>query len=263
MNGRARLQPMPNNPLPGYLNYRKNLVIDTIIEYWRQRQDLRRAEQRLNLQCQAICRRACNGDKEAAGKLWGQIQKGKSDDIALLAIITPYRNAMASLDQAAKNIEKILAKQAIETSIWNDFGKNVRGLGPLSMAGFIGEAGRDISEYRSVSALWKRFGLAVIGDERQRRVSDAELAVIHGYDPQRRSYAYVLAANLMRSQGTDGPYRKIYDQRKEFEGAKEGITKAHAHNRALRYMTKELLKHAWVSQKNISLHSSDETHLSS
>ena len=223
-----------------------------LIEQWRQRQDIRRAENRLNLQCQAICRRASGGDKETAAKLWGQIKKDQCTDIGLLLILEPYRTAMAHLDADAKAIEKDLAKQVRKVPLWCDFGKDVKGLGELSMAGFLGEAGRPVTDYRSVSALWKRFGLAVIGDQRQRRVADAALALEHGYSPQRRSYAYVLATNLLRAQGSDGPYRKIYDARKEIEAAKDGITKAHAHNRAMRYMVKELLKHIWVAARKTS-----------
>lgn len=227
-------------------------VLGVIIALWRQRQDLRRAEQRLNLQCQSICRRECAGDKDEAAKLWKALLKGETDNAALVLVLTPYRQAMTSLDIAAKGIEKELVRAARKHPLWLSWAKDVRGLGELSFAGFLGEAGRSIRDYRSVSALWKRFGLAVIGDERQRRVADAELALAHGYNPQRRSYAYVLSTNLIKTQKADDAYRVLYDRRKEHELAREGVTKAHAHNRAMRVMVKELLKDAWIAAGKIS-----------
>ena len=45
-------------------------------------------------------------------------------------------------------------------------------------------------------------------------------------------------------------YRALYDRRKAYELERE-IPKAHAHNRALRVMVKELLKDAWVADRRL------------
>ena len=221
--------------------------IALLIELWRQRQDLRRAERRLDLQCQAICRRASDGDKERAGRLWKAIKNGDAGSGVAL-ILAPYMEALGSLARSAKALEKTLCKEAQSTRLWTAWADDVRGIAALSLAGLLGEAARPLSDYRSVSALWKRFGLAVINGERQRRVKDAELALVHGYSAERRAYAYVLATNLMRSQREGDPYRALYDRRKAYELARD-IPKAHAHNRALRVMVKELLKDAWVASR--------------
>jgi hypothetical protein len=222
-------------------------VIPLLVELWRQRQDLRRAERRLDLQCQAICRRASGGDKEAAGKLWALICADKSDNPGLTMLLSPYTGAMDRLSASAKALEKELIKMVRKMPLWTGWAVNVRGMAELSFAGMVGEAARAVSEYRSVSALWKRFGLAVIEGERQRLVK-GDAALVHGYAPQRRAYAYTLSTNLMRSQRAEDPYRALYDRRKAYE-MERGLPKAHAHNRALRVMVKELLKHAWVADR--------------
>jgi hypothetical protein len=220
----------------------------TIVALWRQRQDLKRAYQRLDLQCQSVCRRFCRGDKAVASKLWAAIQAGAGDD-DVAAILTPYRMAMAPLATGASAIEKQIAKMVRKLSLWTGWAKDVRGLGELSLASLIGEANAPIGDYRSVSGLWKRMGLAVIDGERQRKIT-GDAALVHGYSPQRRAVAYVLATNLMRSQGPGGPYRAIYDARKAYELARE-IPKAHAHNRALRHMVKALIKDAWRADRPV------------
>lgn len=215
-----------------------------IVALWRQRQDLGRAYQRLDLQCQAVVRRYSDGDKAVAAKRWAAIQKGEGDEVA--PILTAYRLAMEPLQSAKHALELQLAKRARELPIWA-WAKDVRGLGAASLAGVYGEAGRELSDYRSVSALWKRMGLAVIHGERQRRVT-GEAALEHGYAPQRRAFCYVVSTSLMRAQKAADPYRELYDRRKAYELERE-IPKAHAHNRALRVMVKELLKDAWLAER--------------
>jgi hypothetical protein len=221
-----------------------------LLELWRQRQDLRRAMSRLDLQCQSIVRRALAGDKEAAAKEWSALKNGKSDNPALLTILAPYRNAMASLDEAAQAIEKRCCLYVRKLPIWTDWAKDVRGMGELSLAGLLGEAKWSFGQFKSVSALWKRMGLAVFDGKRQRLVPGEE-AILHGYDPERRAFGYVVSTNLMRSQKDGDKYRTIYDVRKAYELGRE-IPKAHAHNRAVRYMLKELLKDAWAADRRLS-----------
>lgn len=221
-----------------------------LLELWRQRQDLRRAMSRLDLQCQSIVRRSLAGDKEAAAKEWAALKTGRSENPALLTILAPYRNAMASLDEAAQAIEKRCCLYVRKLPIWTDWAKDVRGLGELSVAGLLGEAKWSFGQFKSVSALWKRMGLAVFDGKRQRLVPGEE-AILHGYDPERRAFGYVVSTNLMRSQKDGDKYRTIYDVRKAYELARE-MPKAHAHNRAVRYMLKELLKDAWVTDRRLS-----------
>lgn len=222
--------------------------VDSIIDQWRLRQDLVRARIKLELQCQAIIRRYNpDADLEECGKIWGQLKSGKHADVRLAVMCLPYFEAMKPLNFDCDKIEKGLVKMAKAHPLYA-WTKDVRGFGELSLAGFIGECGRNPEEYRSPAALWKRFGLAVIDGERQRKCANAEKAIQHAYSPQRRSWAFVLSTCLLRSQGSDGPYRLIYDERKAYELA-NGQTKLVAHLRAQRYMLKRLLKHAWQASR--------------
>lgn len=216
-----------------------------LIELWRQRQDLRSAEQRLHLQSLSLCRRISGGDKVAAVSLLKAV-KAQSEIGAVAVILTPYLDALGTIEKAICVLELSLRREARKHPLWKAWAVDVRGMAEVSFAGLIGEAGRPITDYRTVSALWKRFGLAVIDGARQRRTKTTEEALTHGYSPRRRAFAYVLATNLMRSQREEDPYRRLYDLHKPLELAK-GLTPIHAHNRALRRMSKELLKAAWVA----------------
>lgn len=223
-------------------------AVATIVDLWRQRVDLKRAAQRLNLQALAVCRRANDGDKEAAQKVWGAVQKGRGpNDLSI--VVEPYRQATALLEDNANKLEKQLSKLVRTHPLWT-WANDVRGLGEVSIAGLIGEASGNPGDYKSVSALWKRFGLAVIEGGRQRKVTDAAQALLHGYAPQRRAFAYVVSCNLMKSQKAGDRYRSVYDRRKAYE-LERGIPKAHAHNRALRVMVKELMKDAWAADRRL------------
>jgi hypothetical protein len=63
----------------------------------------------------------------------------------------------------------------------------------------------------------------------------------------RRSVIWNQAESLFKAQGKDEnalPYRVIYDDRKAHELAR-GLGPKHAHNRAMRHMTKALLRDLW------------------
>lgn len=218
-----------------------------IVANWRQRRDTLRAITTLNSQCIDICcREISQNDRMAAAELWNKIRKGNNGDADINFVLEPYHVAILGLTATANIYEKALVKEARAHPLWENWGKDIRGIGELSLAGIIGEAGRSISCYRSVSALWKRFGLAVVNGERQRHGRTKDEMVLHGYHPQRRAFAYQLSTNLIRCQHSDGPYRELYEVRKQYE-LDRGVTQSHANNRALRYMTKDLLRSLWVA----------------
>lgn len=85
-------------------------------------------------------------------------------------------------------------------------------------------------------------GLAVMPDgTRQRRVGGVE-ALDHGYAPARRSVMWNIGACIVKA---GGPLKAVYDARKAHE-AERLATKAHAHNRAQRYIEKRFLRDLWV-----------------
>lgn len=240
--GEAEVRSRSASHGPDDLRFTDPLVCE-IVETWRLRQDLLRARIRLELQAQAIIRRMCAGDKAEAGRVWKSAQNGRDHPLAEEAflLVSPLLAAREPLSAAIKVREKELTRLAKRLPV-AALAESVRGLGWLSLAGIAGECG-DLSAYRSVSAVWKRAGLAVIDGGRQRRVT-GEAALLHGYSPSRRSVFYVISDCMLRAQGSGdaaGPYRLIYDAAKATALSKEW-TAGHAHAHGLRVMTKELLK---------------------
>lgn len=236
-NGQLKLDASPA-PIPATAD---------INQLWQMRQDLRRAEARLNLQCQSICRRRSGNDKEAGAALWKAIKTGESTSPVMIEVM-PYRLAMETLTERSTAMEKQLEKAAQQLPLWKRYGMGVRGVGPLMFAGLVSEARHPIHTYRSESALWKRFGMAVIHGERQRRVQGTEGAALHGYNPERRSFMYNLVASLLRQRNPF--YRELYEARKALELGRD-LPLIHAHNRAMRYCGKVFLRKTWSAARAI------------
>lgn len=228
-------------------------VIAEIVQLWRMRQRWHRAEKSLILQGKAICRIWTKGDKEKASELFDASRaaampsakpSSTSPPPDLIMALAPFNAAIDEFAPMRAVVEKKLRKAAKSLPIWS-WAANVRGFGDLNLAAIVGEAG-DIGSYKSVSALWKRMGLAVIYGVRQRKMSDKELAIAHGYSPTRRSVAFNLGECLIKGNA-DGKYRQLYLSRKDIEAVKPEVkSKAHAHNRAARYMTKAVLRDLYV-----------------
>lgn len=236
-------------------------LIAEITQLVRMRRRWHKAEKSLTLQGKALCRSWTSGDKDEANAAYDRAVAGNPDDPALAMALAPFLDAKARFEVEREAIEKTLRKLAKTLPVWTSWALGVKGLGELRLAVIVGECG-DIGSYRNPSCLWKRMGLAVIGDHRQRRVSDASDALEHGYNPERRAIAYVMGTEVLKAQvrnvkdddgkRTDtstaiGPYGQLYLDRKVYEAGREGITKAHANNRAARYMVKRVLRDLYAA----------------
>jgi len=124
----------------------------------------------------------------------------------------------------------------------------------LGLAGIVGEVGDFMAYEKELDGIYKRAGLAVIDGERQRKHSNAEMALVHGYSPSRHAVFWTIGDSLLKAQGKEenaGPYRMVYDKRKIME--RERVeTDGHAHNRALRYMTKRLVRDLYKEWKEVA-----------
>jgi hypothetical protein len=242
---------------------------DTIRELHRQRQDLHRAEKSLTLQIKAKCRRLAAGDKTEAEKVYKSMLNGCEHDLAMFALTTtmPFLNARGLLEKERKTVEKQMSTMAKTLPVY-PWVESVKGFGALGFAQIVGEAG-DLSNYATVSRLWKRMGLAVINGGRQRMVAGPD-ALEHGYNPSRRSIMWNIGDSMFRS---NGPYADLCRERKDYErekAAAEGLTvcpaakipakqkelyrsDGHVHNRAKRYMEKRLLRDLWRAWRDIGL----------
>ena len=233
-------------------------LIGNLTEMHRQRVDLHRAEKSLTLQIKAKCRRLCGGDKTEADKVYRSMMNGMGHELApsAAAVSAPFIQARSLIAEQRSDCEKQMKKMAKELPVWA-WVKDIRGFGELSLAGIIGETG-DLNNYSTPSKLWKRLGLAVINGGRQRKVAGVE-ALEHGYAPHRRSLVWNLGDTMIKGvirkvnddDGEDtgervslNEYGAIYLARKAYESERVE-TKAHAHNRAKRYMEKRLILDLW------------------
>lgn len=232
-------------------------LVGEIVALYRRYEDLRRAQQRPLQQAMAICRTICGGDKVAGAKLY----KAPTPEVALW--LEPYEQQAAIVNAPIAEIEKLLVKlgKKLPVAAWAD---TVPGLSPRFLACIVGECGIGPGEFKSVSALWKRMGMAVINGGRQRRVT-GDAATEHGYVARRRALMWkigeqvALRHGLRNPKGEDGKptgaiafndWGALYLERKAYEAARETepgklLTPMHAHNRAKRYVEKRLLRQLW------------------
>lgn len=241
-------------------------TIDAIIELWRQREDMIKARLKLTLQAQAMLRRLYDGDKDLAGKAFMAIKKNPAHQHA--AYIMPLMMGMEPLLEQQAMLEKSLVKHVKTLPIYG-WAQGIKGLGDISLAGLVGEI-KDVGSYKSVSAVWKRMGLAVMGDTRQGAPGKGATAddwIAHGYSKTRRSLIWNIGECVIKAQwrgakaATEdeealdarpiGPYGEYYGREKAKQLAK-GLTPAHANNRAKRHMTKEVLKHFYLQWRALA-----------
>lgn len=242
-------------------------LIESIREAHRQRQDLHRAEKSLTLQCKAICRRLSEGDKKIGAKLFDEAAADESH--AVHCLLAPYLEARKIIQCRRAEKEKQLESWVKMLPI-AEYVNSVKGLGLGSLAALIGECG-DLSNYSTHSKLWKRMGLAPYNGKApstwrmlsgKRGGASAEDWKIMGYSPIRRSISWNIGQCVLKAQSARidketgeikkpaGPYRTLYDNRKEYEKSKPDVTPMIVNCRALRYMEKRVLRDIWQQWRN-------------
>ncbi len=124
-----------------------------------------------------------------------------------------------------------------------DWCASVHGFGELGFAQILAEAG-DLSVYANPAKLWKRFGLAVLDGEAQRRARGAK-GIEHGFSPRRRAVMHCVGDAIVRAG--KGPYRELYDTYKAAHAEQHpDLSAGHVHKRAMRYAEKRLLRDLWA-----------------
>lgn len=254
-------------------------TVAEIVQLHRLRQDMIRAQTKLSLQGQAALRFMFQRDedfasdeaKEKARKrnesLYRQVAADPTHE--LYGFVAPYLLAAEPLEAQRAVYEKALVKAAKRLPVY-EWVKGVKGFGDISFATIVGECG-DIGTYKSVSAVWKRLGLAVINGKRQGAPGEGatkEDWIEHGYNKQRRSVSYVAREHVIGGMGKWRPamgssledatyYQRVYAERARYEAEKLGLPvtesdkgkesyKKHVAMRAHRYVEKRLLKHLYI-----------------
>lgn len=230
------------------------------INYPRYRMWLR-AQSRLTLQIKARCRRYCNGDRDLADEMYKRLLKGAEFHEGAIADTAPLFAARHIITESIKPVERELVR-LYRTLPIAEF--QFTGFKPDGTSGFsvVGECG-NLWNYPTVSKLWKRMGLAVIDGKRQQRIkNNPELAIIHGFDPQRRAAAWNIGANGLLKHKAKNKYGAIYEARR----AHTAIThpdwpKKHSHDDAMRIITKAFLKDYWIEWRKRTPNVSGENNL--
>jgi hypothetical protein len=242
-----------------------NPIIQKITIIWRRRQMIVRQQTSAALAAQAILRSEyCDHDKKKAEVLYDEIGKsykklkGKDSELKPYMAIKVFLDIDAVMQKYRDAYERDLEKMVVQLPIaaWQ---VKVRGFGEIGLAGIIGECG-DLSKYRTVQGVYMRMGVGVIDGERQRKIAGSSeekkaLAIKHKYNPQRRAWLWNVAGSLLKGQSKGVlPYRVFYDMSKMKELEKLAGTKGekqHAHDRAMRYMGKCLLRDLTVAWREL------------
>lgn len=172
------------------------------------------------------------------------------------------RDPMAKTEDKATEQMETLAGELPVAAWWR---ANVFKGSLVSLAVLIAETG-DLSNYATVSKVWKRMGVAVMDGVRQggltKSAPKAEW-IAHGYVRRRRSLLFVIGDTLIKqNEHYRGVYLKEKDRQRAIAEAKglkvvpsakipkahaaEFMSDGHVHNRARRYMEKQLLLDLWV-----------------
>lgn len=277
------------------------LAINDIVATHRERQANIRAKTKLILQAKALLRsHLCteadfedDNTKASAETKLGEKRRKLTDkaqkrvdaaykeattdptsDFGLM--IAPYIGGIALFDARQALLEKDMVKLA-KTLPAYQWAKSVKGLGDVSFATLVGECG-DIGTYKSVAALWKRLGLAVMSGKRQGAPGEGASSqdwIDHGYSGKRRSVSWNARNGIILGMGQWRPlfgedvrandelteYQKVFAERARYESEKLCLPvtesdkgkesyKAHAVARAFRYAEKRMLKHLFLAWRN-------------
>lgn len=257
-------------------------TVADIVMLHRLRQDMIRAQTKLSLQGQAAIRFMFQTDedfssdaaKEKARKRTESMYKTIAADPShsLFHFVQPYLLAAEPLAAQRDLYEKQLRKAIKRLPVF-EWAKSIKGFGDISFATIVGECG-DIGSYKSVSAVWKRLGLAVINGHRQGNPGKGATAddwIVEGYNKQRRSVSFVAREHVIGGMGKWRPefgadvdadddlthYQKAYAKRARIEAVKLDLPvtlsekgkesyKKHVSMRAHRYVEKMLIKHLYI-----------------
>lgn len=203
-----------------------------------------------------------------AAALAGKEQKPEdAETFAVLAFdLATVAAAIEPCTKARHEIELEMKRIVRKLPIFA-WAKDVKGLGELGLAVILAEAG-DLSGYPKKGHLWKRLGLAPLDGKamstwRMTGGLSADDWTEAGYSPRRRAEIYAVVSEPLFRANTvaAGPYRAVYDRRRERTAeTNPDWTKAHSHMDGLRIMTKHMLRDLWqVWNGRKALHELPET----
>lgn len=170
------------------------------------------------------------------------VEAGWSDALKedMIEIVKFTQKMFDGFDKAKKTLEKKQEKAAKKLPIW-EWADNITGLGALSIAQIVGEAGEDredyegigIGQFRNPSCLWKWFCLHV-------NEGEAGQDAAH----YRKGIMYSIADPLIKLN--KGEFRQAYDDRRQrTKQTHPDWSKMQSHLDGIRILEKHLLKRIW------------------
>lgn len=145
-----------------------------------------------------------------------------------------FEGVFAVIHTQEKEILKQIKKYVEATNVWQEFLKDVKGVGITMAAVLLSEF--DIEKADTVSRMWSYAGLSVVDGKSPKPVKGEKLK----YNKWLRTKLLgVLGASFLK---TNSPYRKFYDDYKNRKISQQwGVSDGHRHNAAIRYMVKMFL----------------------
>lgn len=174
---------------------------------------------------------------------------------------TPEATALEAQVEALRGAEMVAVREirrAMRAHPLGDWCREVHGVGEKSLARLLGVIGDPANRFdpetgevvpRTVSQLRSYCGYGDAAKQKRKR------GVQSNWNSEARKRLYVIAECLMKQR--QSPYRKVYDENRE-KYADADITDGHAHNRALRAVSKAFLKDLWLEARRV--HRGRESH---
>lgn len=168
---------------------------------------------------------------------------------------TPEATALEAQVEALRGAEMVAVRELRRSMRAHPLGewcKEVHGVGEKSLARLLGVIGDPANRFdpetgeivpRTVSQLRSYCGYGDAAAQRRKR------GVQSNWNAEARKRLYVIAECLMKQR--QSPYRVVYDDARE-KYADVDITDGHAHNRALRAVSKAFLKDLWLEARRVN-----------
>lgn len=192
-----------------------------------------------------------------------------------LRIKSYVRNGKLERDQAAelhgwmdellfrieKKIKRDVEKLLKNVPIWQEFLKQVNGVGPC-LAGSLIAGIVDIGRFRYVSSLWKYCGMHVVNGHAPQKTRGQKI----DWNPFLRMTCYKIGESFVKQKADNCLYRRLYTSKKKYYRTKHPekvafktkkgktaykYTDGHIHAMARRYAVKIFLSHLWVRWREI------------
>ena len=185
------------------------------------------------------------------------VAKGGEADHPYRTVIQTTLVGIDAFDALKEEYEKRMRTRAAELPVapWFDH-PDRRGMNLLFLAIVVGECG-DLSTYANPAKVWRRMGCAPWTFDGQTKMGatwrggrEGKLPAAeweaYGYNPRRRSIAYLIGTNIVMQNGK-GPYRARYDEAKaKAHAAHPDWPDGRCDKHARLLATKLFLKQLWV-----------------